>query len=399
MRSPAQGSTPPAHVDRIIVHQFDPAKASPGGIDSCLRGICRYLPPDIDVAIVGVDTGARPGRQLGQWEEYRDYGDRRFWFLPVARLDPSDQVRKVPHALRLIAGLARQRHKLPDAEVVQVHRMDSALALRYLLRRPQVYLIHTQENGLTGKTSDSFWRFAGRTHQWLERSVVRRARSVVVFNEEYSRVVQQWNPEAVFSPTWYDPRLIKPTSASRDPNRILWVGRLEVPKDPELAIATFAALVQRDPGSPWSLDLLGSGTMLDDIRQLVARLPGDVASRIRVLGRVAPEQVAVAMSEAGLFLMTSHSGYEGYARVLVESMASGLPAVVTLGSDTGGLVVDGRTGFTCGRDPEELAGRLGDALPLDRDTVRRSVADLDAPTLVRTLLTLDRTDTRSEARL
>ena len=105
------------------------------------------------------------------------------------------------------------------------------------------------------------------------------------------------------------------------------------------------------------------------------------------------------MSEAGLFLMTSHRGYEGYARVLVESMASGLPAVVTLGSDTGGLVVDGRTGFTCGRGPDELAGRLRDALPLDRDTVRRSVADLDAPSLVRTLLTLDRTETRNEARL
>ena len=59
------------------------------------------------------------------------------------------------------------------------------------------------------------------------------------------------------------------------------------------------------------------------------------------------------MAGAGMFLMTSHPGYEGYARVLVESMASGLPAVVTRGSDTGGLVVDGRTGFICGREPAE----------------------------------------------
>ena len=83
--------------------------------------------------------------------------------------------------------------------------MDSALALRYLLRRPQVYLIHTQEHGLTGKTSDSSGGSRAGLTGGSKSSVVSGARSVVVFNEEYSRVVQLWNPETVFSPTWYDP--------------------------------------------------------------------------------------------------------------------------------------------------------------------------------------------------
>lgn len=381
---------PPPRVDRLIVHQFDPARPSPGGIDSCLRGISRYLPGGIDVAVVGVDTGqGPPGRVLGQWEEHRGDDGRRLWFLPVVALDPADQARRVPHSLRLVAGLLRHRRRLPDSDLVQVHRMDTAVALRLVLRRPQVYLIHTQENGLTGRTSDSFWRFLGRAHQRLERDVVSRAQTVVVFNEEYSGVVRQWNPAAVFSPTWYDPQLIRSGADDRDPYRILWVGRLEVPKDPVLAVDTFAALVASHPDPRWSLELVGPGTLLETVRSHVAGLPDDVRRRVTLPGRVSPEEVARTMAASGIFLMTSHPGYEGYARVLVEAMASGLPAVVTSGSDTGNLVVEGRTGYVRGREPDGLADALNAALTLDRGPVRAAVAALDAPTLVQGIFALD----------
>ena len=377
---------PPARVDRLIVHQFDPARPSPGGIDTCLRGICRYLPVGLDVAVVGVDTGGGgPDRVLGRWERYEWPDGRRFWFLPVVELDPADQRRRVPHALRLTAAVARFRHRLPRPEIVQVHRMDTAVALRRLLRIPQDYFIHTQENGLTGTTSDSFWRFAGATHRQLERSVIRRARRVVVFNESYSEIVRQWNDRTVFSPTWFDPDLIA-ADRPRNPHRIVWVGRLEVPKDPALAVDTLVELIRIDPDRPWELEVLGSGTLLPELKARVAQLPTAVAQRIRLRGRVEPEDVAIAMAGAGTFLMTSHPGYEGYARVLVESMASGLPAVVTQGSDTGGLVVDGRTGYTCGRHPNDLALALVRALDLDRTTVRDAVAGLNAPSLIGRIL-------------
>jgi glycosyltransferase involved in cell wall biosynthesis len=384
-------SFPPARVDRIIVHQFDPARPSPGGIDSCIRGILRYLPDGVDVAVVGVDTGISElgSRRVGQWEEHRLAGGRIFWFLPVASLDPADQARKVPHSARLMLGVLRYRLKLPMADIVQVHRMDSAVALRVLIRRPLAYFIHTQEDGLTGKTSDSIWRFAARAHRRLEFSVVQRAKSVVVFNESYSKVVRKVNPYAVFSPTWFDPRLIQEELASRDQFKILWVGRFEVPKDPVLAIETFDRLLQMDPSSPWSLDMVGSGTLLDLVKSRVNSLPRQTAERIRLMGRVAPEDVAVVMAQSGIFLMTSHPGYEGFPRVLVESMASGLPSVVTAGSDTGGLVHDGITGFVSGRQPEELAEKLRVAVSLDRDPVRKAVKRLDAPSLVRRILALD----------
>ncbi len=81
--------------------------------------------------------------------------------------------------------------------------------------------------------------------------------------------------------------------------------------------------------------------------------------------------------------MTSHAGYEGFPRVLVEGMAAGLPAVVTEGSDTGGLIQQGVSGFVCGRDPAELAGAVRTARGLDHAKVADAVAALSAPRVVR----------------
>jgi glycosyltransferase involved in cell wall biosynthesis len=83
-----------------------------------------------------------------------------------------------------------------------------------------------------------------------------------------------------------------------------------------------------------------------------------------------------------VFLMTSHAGYEGFPRVLVEAMAAGLPAVVTDGADTGGLVRQGVSGFVRGRDPAELADALRDVRTLDRAAVVDAVSALSAPQVV-----------------
>jgi glycosyltransferase involved in cell wall biosynthesis len=226
------------------------------------------------------------------------------------------------------------------------------------------------------------WRFAGGVHRVLEQLVVRRARSVTVFNEQYASVVRRWNPKARFSPTWYDPALLRRDGAGRDPFRILWVGRLERPKDPMLAVAAFQRLTESDPGSPWTLELLGGGTLLGDLRKHVEGLPEPLRTRVFVRGRVEPDGVAERMAAAGVFLMTSHPGYEGYPRVLVEALASGLPAAVTDGSDTGGLIEAGRTGLVSSRDPGELAAAIAAVSTLDRAVAMERVAPFDAPHLV-----------------
>lgn len=375
----------PATVDRLIVHQVDPARPSPGGIDSCLRGLLRYAPVGTTIAVVGVDVGGVPERRLGQWELHR-WGSRSAYFLPVATLDPGDQRRRIPHSVRLVAGLVRFRSRLPHAQVVQAHRADVAAAARTLLRRPLAYFIHNQAAGLTGATSDSFWRRFGSAHEQLEHRLVSSAREVVVFNEAYASSLREINSATRFSPTWYDPALVQFRPVAADPHRIVWVGRLEAPKDPVLAVRAFERLTEISPELPWSLDLVGDGTLMPELELAVAQLPADVRRRVRLLGRLAPEEVASAMAASGVFLMTSHAGYEGFPRVLVEAMATGLPAVVTEGSDTGGLVASGRSGFVCSRSTEELAEALERAGGLDRSDAESSAAIFSAPRLVAGIL-------------
>jgi len=375
MRSPPR---PPRCVDRLIVHQFDPARPSPGGIDTCLRGICAYFPDDTDLAIVGVDTGSGPAdRHLGRWERYESPAGP-YWFLPVARLDPGDQRRRIPHSLRLALGVLRYRGRLPKRRFVQAHRMDTMLALTVLLPGRRAYFVHTQDRGLTGSTSDSIWRFARRLHRALERWVVRRATVVSVFNPEYAEIARSWNPATRPFPTWHDPSLLA-ESTERDNHRVIWVGRMETPKDPMLAVRTFHALTAEAEGA-WTLRLLGQGTLSEEVAAVAG---GD--TRVHLLGAVPPEQVYQELGGAGVFLMTSHPGYEGFPRVLVEALASGLPTVVTEGSDTGRLVENGRNGFTVGRDPAALAAAIRAAAALDRDAARASVAQFSGPAIVAAL--------------
>jgi glycosyltransferase involved in cell wall biosynthesis len=380
-----EGDQRPREVDRLIVQQVDTDPTySIGGIDTCIRGLLEYSPPGVQLALVGIDYGnPAAGHRLGRWEAHRR-GDRTVYFLPVARLDPTGPKRGIPHSVRLVAGLLRYRTRIPAAGLVQAHRVDVAMAVRLLFRAPLVYSIHTQERGLIGRTSDSFWRFAGgRLYERIDRLMVGLAQRVIVFNPDYAERVRQWNPRSVSAPTWFDPATTVFQPDPPDPYAVLWAGRFEVPKDPHLAVRAFTHLVRAHPDEPWTLQLVGDGSLRSDLEAEVAALPDEVRKRITMPGRLRPKDLAEVRSRCGVFLMTSHAGYEGYPRVLVEALATGLPAVVTEGADTGRLVQPNRSGSVHGRDPAALAAGLRAARTLDRTTVAEVVSGLSAPEVIR----------------
>lgn len=389
MFTPKNDTNPPQPVDCLIFHQFDAAKTSPGGIDTVIRGILKYTHPPTSIAVVGVDTTADDGtRSLGTWEIHH-LGKRTIYFLPVARFDPANQNRRIPHTLRLVAGLVRYRARIPRARTVQCHRMDTALATRLLLPAPLMYFIHTQVGGTTGSSSDSFWRFLGKIHPTLEKTITQGSSRVYAFSPERISQVQQWNPIAELSPTWWDPEQLKATQQPHetpDPYRILWVGRIEKLKDPDLAVAAIRELVHQYPEKPWSLHFYGPGTQTDHLKAVIAAQDSPVAHRIHVHGRVEPEEITRQQARSGVFLMTSFPGYEGFPTVIVESLATGLPVVVTDGADPGHLVRDGVNGFVTNRDARTIAERIAESTTLDRSHIPATVSHLSAPRIVNTIM-------------
>jgi glycosyltransferase involved in cell wall biosynthesis len=275
---------------------------------------------------------------------------------------------------------------LPDAEVVQAHRADLVLFLLLLLRRPVCYFIHNQATGLTSSTSDSFWRWLAPVHHLVEGLAVRRAVRTTVFNPDYADQLRRRGVSAVSAPTWWDPALVVPGQEASSRERIvLWVGRLERPKDPHLAVQVCRSLVSRPGGRGWSMRILGHGSLFDELQDVVAGLPEE--ERPVLLGAVTPEVVAAEMGRAHTLLMTSHPGYEGYPRALVEGMASGLIPVVTEGSDTAGLVSPD-LGAVTDRDPAAIAEAVLATSGVDREAVRSAVAHLSAPRIIADVLEL-----------
>lgn len=379
---------PPRTVDYLIVHQFDAAKTSPGGIDTVIRGIIKYTDPSISIAVVGVDTTLDPTRKLGSWEVHR-HGNRTIYFLPVARLDPANQNRHIPHTIRLMAGVGRYRSRIPKARSIQCHRMDTALSTQFLLPAPLMYFIHTQVGGTTGSSSDSFWRFLGKLHPTLEKKITQRSSQVFAFSPERISQVQTWNSSAELSPTWWDPEQLetaKNNAPERDPYRILWVGRIEKLKDPDLAVHAMRELMKIHPNKPWSLHFYGPGTQTDHLVEIVANQESSVAEKIYIHGRVEPEEITLQQACSGAFLMTSFPGYEGFPTVIVESLANGLPVIVTEGADPGHLVTNHLNGFVTTRNPQEIAQKIFESTLLDRSKIPDTVSHLSAPAIVNKIM-------------
>ena len=128
------------------------------------------------------------------------------------------------------------------------------------------------------------------------------------------------------------------------------VCRLIPQKRPELLLSAFAIVHKSRPGT--RLLILGSGELRDSLVELSREL--GIAHSVIFAGY--REDVAECLAASDVFV--SSSAKEGFSNVLLEALATGLPAVVT---DVGGnreAVRDGQEGFLCEPSAERLAERV-----------------------------------------
>ena len=153
-----------------------------------------------------------------------------------------------------------------------------------------------------------------------------------------------------------------------DRRLLLFVGRFQPHKGPDVAIEAFAEAVRREPDltADWVLWLIGgpSGQGSEDeaarLLSLAART--GVAERISILGPRPHADLGTFYSAAEVVLVPSRS--ESFGLTALEAQACGTPVIAT-SNGLGHVVSDGETGFLVQKwDPDRYADRI---LALARD--------------------------------
>lgn len=148
---------------------------------------------------------------------------------------------------------------------------------------------------------------------------------------------------------------------------VLAVGNLVPVKGHALLVDAFALLRQRHPGA--RLCLIGDGPLRGALQAQAAAL--GLADAVRFVGPVPNDRLAPWYSAADLLVLPSHS--EGWANVLLESMACGTPVVATDVGGSGEVLGDAGVGLLVpDRAPATMAARIDALLAagIDRRHVR-----------------------------
>jgi len=147
--------------------------------------------------------------------------------------------------------------------------------------------------------------------------------------------------------------------------RLLHVGRLELRKQPAVAVDTLAVL--RRLGVAASLVVAGEGPLRGDLVEQ-ARVLG-VSDGVRFVGRVSEEDKWRLYDSADVLLFAST--LEGFGLVVAEAQSRGLPVVAAAGTATAEALDPGRSGFLEQPDGEAFAARVRE---LSDERLRQAMA-------------------------
>lgn len=136
----------------------------------------------------------------------------------------------------------------------------------------------------------------------------------------------------------------------RTPPRIVMVARMEHPKDHGSLLYALSRLLHFE----WTLDLVGEGPLMPQVRSLVRQL--GLAGRVVFSGDCGWD-VRERLGQAQIFALTTRS--EGFPRCILEAMRAGLPVIASDVAGIGEAIQEGVTGYLISRgDSESLAARL-----------------------------------------
>ncbi|MEP7378865.1 MAG: glycosyltransferase family 4 protein [Chloroflexota bacterium] len=325
----------------LIIHPRDPAAPTIGGIQTFLRDFIRYAPADFEITFAGT-TRDREARPIGRRVTVSIDGRQ----LSMLALAPAGGLPRDPVGL-IAVGLAQVRLRvamLRGRTVLQIHRPFRPVYLTGH-RGPRVQFVHVDIRDWPGPAA--WGQMRGLYREFSDRALRAMAR-VFVVNEPGVNILRADHPSMAerieFLPVWYDPATFRPAAAGeREQARatlgielgldaaaandrlVLFAGRLDAIKNPDLAIDALAEMAH-DGATGVRLLIAGDGRLRAELEARArTRAVGD---RVHFLGDVPRGRLAAMMRAVDVLLLTSRSEGGG-PRVVLEALASGLPVVAT----------------------------------------------------------------------
>lgn len=261
-----------------------------------------------------------------------------------------------------------------DPDVLHVHWLVPQGLVALLAARDRPWVLTTL-GGDVYALGGSVWTRA-------KSAVVRQAEAVTTMNADMARRLVELGgaPDRVkVMPMGVDVDRVRRSAAGvqREPNRLLFAGRLVEKKGAAVLLDALAGLT----GVDWQLDLVGDGPLRAELERRASTLGG----RVSFLGQLTSEDLARAMARASIVVVPSvpaaSGDQDGLPVVLLEAMTLGCAVV---GSALPGLdeaVTDGVSGVLV---PAADAGALQQALrelladPGRRDKLGRAAAEASA---------------------
>lgn len=187
----------------------------------------------------------------------------------------------------------------------------------------------------------------------VEENVFQAADKVVVTTEAMRTDVLHRVPQAIdriqVIPNYVDTDLFRPYNGPKEPNSLIFVGRVAPEKNLDALLEAVSEL-------PVSLTLIGEGRL----RPALQRRFSDLDGRVTWEGNVPNSQLPDYFNRAEIFTLLSL--YEGHPKTLIEAMACGLPAI---GADSPGIreiVRHSDNGYLCGTDAKAIREAIRDLL-------------------------------------
>lgn len=358
-----------------VFYPADPLGVVPGGIDTFLRGLIKWAPPDLEFSLVGMTTDPQ-SRPEGQWTRCR-IDAREFDFFPVVTVRDAGTRGRIPLSVRFALGLRRYRSLVGHGfDVFDFHRPEPALIFQ-ADRRPKSVYFHNDPQTIRSAQSDNMWRRLPAVYERLETGLFKSFAAVWCVRDSGVQTLRGRYPaqaESIrFIPTWVDGENFHPVDdVARQRLRqqlaaqegldasgrwVLTVGRLDTQKDPLLMLRAFVRLCAS--GQPVSWLVVGDGVLRTRMTEEAVR--AGIDRQVHFLGLRSPAQIADLLRAADVYALSS--AYEGMPMALLEALGSGLPAVVTDVGEVRRVIHPGVNGrIAPAGDLDAFAGALADVV-------------------------------------